>query len=431
MIRLTGKALFAKSWKTDLENYKSVNEEQVEEKQIPQTAGNADLTKLRIDRSANRPGGESSGSKKLFTIGIPIILLVAAAIGVSMRMSDSAVQVKVASAAYQSPVQSQALLTASGYVVAQRKAAVASKATGRLIYLGVVEGDKVKKDQVIARLEDSDVRAQLDEANANLELNDATLADAKWNYDRDKDLLKSGSITESAYESAETAYKKAKASVDVAKANVEAAEVAVENTLVRAPFDGTVLTKNADVGEIVAPMAGSINTRGTVVTIADMGSLQVEADVSESNIEKVKINQPCEITLDAYPNTQYDAYVAKIVPTADRGKATVTVKVAFRKYDSRVLPEMSAKVTFMQEKEIGNVNDNRKYLAIPSTAVVTTDGKKIVYVVRNGKAAETPVVLGESFGGDIQVKSGLSSGDQVIDTPGDNIKDGVRVAVSQ
>ncbi|HEY9165801.1 MAG TPA: efflux RND transporter periplasmic adaptor subunit [Candidatus Kryptonia bacterium] len=389
-------------------------------------AKNADLSSLRIDRSKRDPGQQSgSSAKKIFTIAIPAIVIVAAAIAVSRTMSGSPMQVKAITVVQESPSQSQALLTASGYVVAQRKAAIASKATGRLVYLGVVEGDKVKKGQVIGRLEDSDVKAQLDEANANLELYQASLADAKWNYDRDKDLLKSGSITQSTFQTAETQYKKAQASVDVAKANVEAAEVAVENTVVRAPFDGTVLTKNADVGEIVAPMAGSVNTRGTVVTIADMGSLQVEADVSESNIEKVRIDQPCEITLDAYPNVQYDAYVAKIVPTADRGKATVTVKVAFRNYDSRVLPEMSAKVTFLGLKD--TTKGDSSVLMIPSTAVLNKNGKSIVYMIVNDKAVETTVTLGRSFGNYVGIAAGLSNGDKVIDSPGDQITNGLKV----
>lgn len=391
---------------------------------------NADLSGLRIDRLRKDTNPtQGKGAKKLFTIGVPLILIAAAVVALLRTVLDSPVSVKIVAAVIQSVPQSDALLTASGYVVAQRKAAVASKATGRLVYLGVVEGDKVKTGQIIARLEDSDVKAQLNEANANLELSDVTLADAKWNYERNQKLLKSGSITEWTFESSETQYKKAQASVDVAKASVEAAEVAVENTLVRAPFDGTVLTKNADVGEIVAPMAGSINTRGTVATIADMGSLQVEADVSESNIEKVKPGQDCQITLDAYPDAQYDGYVAKIVPTADRGKATVTVKVAFRRYDARVLPEMSAKVLFLknQKANASGINYEKPTLIVPSTAVVTRENRDVVFRIEDDKAVETPVILGKSSGGFTEVKSGLTNGDRVIDAPGDHIKEGEKV----
>ncbi len=371
------------------------------------------------------PSG-SNGSKKLFTIGIPLIFLIGAAIAISSSILDSPVSVKAVTVTTQSEEQENALLTASGYVVAQRKASVASKATGRLVYLGVAEGDKVRKDQIIARLEDNDVKAALDEAKANLELNEATLADAKWNYDRDTQLLKSGSITQSTFRTAETQYLKAKASVDVAEANVEAAEVAVENTLVRAPFDGTVLTKNADVGEIVAPMAGGTNSRGTVVTIADMSSLEVEADVSESNIEKVKMGQNCQITLDAYPDYHYEGYVAKIVPTADRAKATVTVKIAFRKYDDRVLPEMGVKVLFLGNNKPGSRGDSQK-LVLPLSAIVNRDGNIVVFKIKDNRVIKTPVATRQIAGGYAEITSGLSEGDQVVDSPGDRLKDGTKV----
>ncbi len=393
---------------------------------------NADLSTLKIDRSKREENpGSGKGTKRLFTIGIPLILLLAAAIAVSSTLFNSPMKVNAATVVMQSQSQSDALLTASGYVVAQRKAAVASKGTGRLVYLGVVEGDKVKNDQVIARIEDSDVKAQFNEAKANLELNEVGLEDAKKNYDRNEQLLKSGSVTESTFQGFETQYKKAQASVDVAKANLESAEVAVENTVVRAPFDGTVLTKDADVGEIVAPMAGGVNSRGAVVTIADMSSLQVETDVSESNIEKVRTGQECQITLDAYPDVHYDGYVAKIVPTADRGKATVMVKVAFKKYDSNVLPEMSAKVLFLKTERTNGAGDNSGKLVVPSTAVVTRDGQKVVFKIKDNKAVETSVDLGQIVGDNIEVKSGLADGDQIIESPGDQIKDGVKVAVKQ
>lgn len=251
--------------------------------------------------------------------------------------------------------------------------------------------------------------------------------------DRNQHLMKSGSITESVFESAETQYRKAQASVDVAKANVEGADVALENTIIRAPFDGTVLTKDADVGEIVAPMAGGINSRGAVVTIADMTSLQVEADVSESNIEKVKPGQDCQITLDAYPDIQYEGYLAKIVPTADRGKATITVKVAFKKYDSRVLPEMSAKVLFLKSDKPNApaINYDSPALVAPSTAVVMRNNRQVVFKIKDGIAVETPIILGKSSGGYMEIKSGLKDGDQLVDSPGNQIKDGEKVSVKQ
>lgn len=390
---------------------------------------NADLSSLRIDRSKRAlTSGAGKNRRRIFTIGIPVLAVIAAAVIVSVAAGDSPVKVKVVTAELHSPAQSEALMTATGYVIAEQEAAVASKATGRLVYLGVVEGDKVKKGEVIARLQNNDVKAQLAEARANLEVNQATLSDAEWNYSRDKKLLKSGSITESAYHSAEMQYMKAKASVDVAKANVQAATVAVENTRIRAPFNGTVLTKNANVGEIVAPMAGSINARGTVVTIADMNSLDVHADVAESNIELVTPGQNCIITLDAYPNVRYNGYVTKIVPTANRAKATVMVKVAFRKYDSRVLPEMSAKVTFLKSSKPPTTARESSVLVVPRSAVVNRGGERVVFRIASNKAAETPVVVGASYGDYVAIKSGLNNGDSVIDSPGKNIRNGTTVS---
>ena len=207
------------------------------------------------------------------------VLVIAVAYTIFTRTFDTAIDVQLASASLTSPSQADAVLTASGYVVAQRKAAVASKATGRLVYLGVVEGDRVKKGEVLARIEDTDVKASLDQAKANLQLNQADLKDAEQWLARQKKLLDSGVSMQSDYDGAEARYHRVLASIDVAKAAVTGAEVALENTLIRAPFDGTVLTKDADVGEMVVPMAASVGSRAAVVTIADMSSLQVEADV--------------------------------------------------------------------------------------------------------------------------------------------------------
>lgn len=392
----------------------------------------ADLSSLRIDRSKRGAGGRNAGkNRKIYVFMIPVAVIAAGAVAALIATSDSSVSVKAATAMLQSPARSEAVLEASGYVVAERKAAVASKATGRLVYLGVSEGDKVTRGEVIARLEDSDVKAQLAEAKANLELNEANLSDASWNYNRDKTLLKSGSITESAFESARAGYLKGKASVDIAKANVQAAEVALDNTYVRAPFDGTVISKNADVGEIVAPMAGSINARGTVVTIADMSSLEVEPDVAESNIEKVTPGQPCIITLDAYPGVQYQGYVSKIIPTANRSKGTVTVKVKFKKYDSRVLPEMSAKVMFLQDGKRLSGSSARPVLTIPESAVVTRGDKQIVFRIKHGRVMETEVSIGRHIGRYVEVRSGLSDGEEVVDSPTGQVKNGVKVMVQK
>jgi RND family efflux transporter MFP subunit len=219
------------------------------------------------------------------------------------------------------------------------------------------------------------------------------------------------------------------ASIAAARAAVKEAEAAVENTRITAPFDGTVLSKNADIGEIVAPLAGAASSRAAVVTIADLSSLELEADVSEANIPRVFANQPCEITLDAYPERRYPGYVEKIVPTADRAKATVMVKVKFKSYDRRVLPEMSAKVNFLPEG-LKNVEQLTKLLlTVPDSAVAARNGKNVVYQVRDGRAVEVPVVLGQRIGNQVEITEGLKAGDKVIASADEKIRPGTRVVV--
>jgi RND family efflux transporter MFP subunit len=385
---------------------------------------NADLSSLKIDRSNNNP----KSSSKFVIYGLVLIIIIIAGYFIISSFTSSAIEVKLTTVVKQSPAKSNAILTASGYVVAQRKAAIASKGTGRLIYLGVVEGDKVKKDQVIGRLEDNDIRAQLEQAKANLLLQQADLNDAKNTFDRIKELFEKGLSSQQEYDQAEANYNRILASIEVAKAGVQVAEVALENTLIRAPFDGTVLTKNAEVGEIVAPFGGSTTSKTAVVTIADMKSLLVETDVSESNIEKIKEGRECEITLDAYPEKSYQGYVFKIVPTADRSKATVLVKVGFKNYDSRVLPEMSAKVSFLSEKN-ENEENQLPVLTIPLSAVDELNGKKIVYVVNDNKAVQKDISTGRLLGNYVEVISGLKEGDEIINDLNEKIKDGVQVKV--
>lgn len=392
---------------------------------------NADLSSLRINRDDKLENPETKNRIYKIVGGVAALIILVLVIFFGWKsISEQAIEVKLTAVALQSSAQTNAVLTASGYVVAQRKAAVASKGMGRLVNLGVVEGDKVAKDQIIARLEDSDIRAQLEQAKANLKLSESDLKDADNNFNRQKELLKTGSTTKMEVDAAESRYNRVLASIDVAKAQVQQAEVALENTLIRAPFNGTVLTKNADVGEVVAPLAAGVNSKAAVVTIADMSSLEGEIDVSESNIEKIKVDQDCEIRLDAYPDKAYAGYVAKIVPTADRSKATVLVKVGFRNYDSRVLPEMSAKVVFLNESaKKGIIEDSKQFLVVPSTSIVNRDGQKVVFMVRDDKAVQVPVATGQDFGAYVEIKSGLTKSDRIIDQIDDKIKDGTKVKV--
>src|SRR6266702_2716397 len=387
-------------------------------------AKNADLSALRIDRAAD-PAAPTPGARRWLVIGLPVagVVVLAAVLLATSGALGSAVPVRVTPATLVSPMRSGAVLVASGYVVAQRKAAVASKGTGRLVYLGVVEGDRVRVGQVIARIEDADVQAELARAQANLELRGAERALA-----RERMLMDSNSTSQASYDAAEARYQRVRANIAVAQAALQSAQVAVENTVIRAPFDGTVLTKNADVGEVVAPLAASAFSKSAVVTIADLRSLQVEADVAESNLEAISPDQPCEIVLDAYPDVRYPGVVAKIVRTADRAKATVQVKVAFRSYDARVLPEMSAKVHFLPRSS-HVAADTQALLVVPSTAVAERNGRSVVFVVESGRAAEVPVVTGRRLGSSVAIREGLRAGLEVVDSVGARLRGGVKVTV--
>jgi len=393
-------------------------------------AKNADLAALRINRSPEPTAGPSPRrARRWLAIGLPAAtVVVAAALVLAGGALSPALPVHLTPATMVSPVRAGAVLVASGYVVAQRKAAVASKGTGRLVYLGVVEGDRVRAGQVIARIEDADVKAQLAQAQANVQLSRAELHDAERSLARERLLGDSGFSSQASLDAAEARYQRVKAGIAAAEAAVDAAQVALENTVIRAPFDGTVLTKNADVGEVVAPLAASAFSKSAVVTVADLRSLQVEADVAESNLEAVSPDQPCEIVLDAYPDVRYPGVVAKIVPTADRAKATVQVKVAFRSYDARVLPEMSAKVHFLPRPSRVAV-DTQPLLVVPGTAVTERNGRSVVFVVERGRAVEVPVVAGRQVGSSVAIREGLRPGVQVVDSVSARLRGGAKVTV--
>lgn len=392
---------------------------------MPETA-NIDLSKLKIQREEG--SSRSPAPRRMRTIILVGIAIAAVAIlVVALQNSFSpAVEVDVATVMYIYPSQANAVLTASGYVVAQRKAAIASKATGRLVYLGVEEGDKVTKGQIIARIESADVEAASAQAQATLAQYKAELTDAERSYNRAKQLIAGGLISQADYDAAKFRYERVIASISAAEAAVQAAEVQVENTRIRAPFDGTILTKNADVGEVVAPFGAGASAKVAVVTIADMSSLEVEADVSESNIERVTAGQPCEIVLDAYPDKRYRGYVHKIVPTADRAKATVLTKIRFTELDSRVLPEMSAKVQFLS-----TVSDKDQsttpVLGIPASAIVARDGKKVAFRVVDNSVTEVPVEIGRQIGNSVEILQGLSLNDNVVVRPARDLSTGKKI----
>jgi HlyD family secretion protein len=392
----------------------------------------SDLSSLRIDRSSR---GDYSSRKRRSAgrwIVWTIIIVVCLASALLLKnWISSGVEVQLATATLTSPSQANAVLTASGYVVARRKAAVASKGTGTLVFLAVDEGDRVKKGQVIARLDDSDVAASLRRARENLRVAEADLDEAKINFERMQKLVGTRAIAQANYDAADARYKRVLATIEAAKFAVQEAEVAVENTRIIAPFDGTVLKKNADVGEIVAPLAGAVSSRAAVVTIADMSSLEVDADVSEANITRVSANQNCEITLDAYPQQRYPGYVSNIVPTADRAKATVMVKIRFKQYDQRVLPEMGAKITFLVAGASADATNVKPVLTVPAAAVATRDGRQVVFQIKEDRAVEIPVTTGRKLGNSIEITAGLKEGDKVISKADDQIKSGTKVTLGK
>lgn len=390
------------------------------------TTEKADLSTLRIDHDKRHGGGTPKPKTMLIAAVAGVIVLAGGYVWLSGTFEPAA-EVETATAALTYPSAANAVLTASGYVVAQQKAAIASKATGRLVFLGVEEGDRVRKGQVIARIEDQDVLASLAQARANFELAKADMEDARQWLERQQTMYASGTTSKAELDAADARFKRVQASIKLAEAAVSAAEVELENTRIRAPFDGTVLTKNANVGEVVAPFAAAAGSRAAVVTIADMTSLEVETDVSEANITRVVAGGPCEITLDAYPDRRYPGVVHKVVPTADRAKATVLTKVRFKDRDDRVLPEMSAKVTFLSKEVEITDNAQTPKLTVPSSAVVSRDERDVVLVVREGSVIEMPVRVGGRIGERSIIEQGLAQGDAVIARPDPSLKSGSKV----
>ena len=401
-----------------------------------------DLSSLKIEKSAAVTRMRGRRRRTYWLTAVVLIVLVLTVLYWTGVLSPS-ISVQVSRVTQIYPSQTFTTLNASGYVVAQRKSALASKITGRLIWLGVEEGSRVKAGEIIARLENQDVVAARDQARANVktarwtsdqakvELSDATLA-----LKRAKELIGKGYIAQVDYDTALTRYDKVEAGVRAAEATVRAseaalkgAEVAVEYTLIRSPFNAVVLTKNADVGDIVTPLGAAANAKASVVTVADMNFLKVEADVSESNLEQVKMGQPCEIQLDALPGARFRGKVHMIVPTADRAKATVLVKVGFIDRDPRILPEMSAKVAFLSRAP--EASERKARTAVSRSAVVSRNGRTAVFVVRNGQAVETPVTLGEHLGDMEEVRAGVKADDLAVVNPPKTLKNGSKIQMAE
>ena len=429
-----------------------------------------DLSALRIHRDDDDASSSRRGLRVVL-LGT-VLALVAAALLVGYRMYGAATmpEVEVARATVESGSAGLEILTATGYIVADRKAAVSPKISGRLEFLGVDTGSRVKPGQIIARLEHRDLDAQLSDvksslanyqsarvqAEAELEQARASLAQAQANMQKSRlelarqtRLVENGvtsradsdnavaqaRVDEQQVRSAEAQIRAIQAKIESsaqqvhsAEARIRLVEAQLEYTSIRSPFEGLVISKDAEVGETVAPaIFGGSSTRGSVVTIVDPNSLEVEADINESSIGKITPGLTAEVTLDALPNEKLAAEVRKIIPTADRQKATVKVKVRFLTVDPRILPDMNAKVTFIQKPEQGAKTEASR-VTVPKSAVQQRDGKSIVYVFNDGRAVSQAVTVGSELGDRVEIKQGLAGGETLIIHP-ENLTDGSRVKV--
>jgi len=398
-----------------------------------------DLGSLRIG-DAQRKG--SSTGKKLLIAALPLLVLAAVAFaGFALRSRKALVEVATAAAPDAGGVTTA--LNASGYVTPRRRATIAAKITGRVTSVHFDEGTRVAEGQLLATLDDSDVQRALASAKADRDSARAAIADfevqlrnANVQFRRAQDLQAAGVQTQEALDNARTAADSLRAKIDLSKQQVLGAEARigeaqqnVDNCTIRAPFAGIVVSKDAQVGEMVSPIsAGGGFTRTGIATIVDMNSNEVEVDVNESYIARVKPGQKCKATLDAYPDAPYDAKVRTVIPTADRQKATVKVRVTFDKLDSKILPDMGVKVAFLEEEAPvatkGKDAGPRPVAFIPKSAVRTEANSSYVFLARGGKVERRAVKLGMDRGTDVAVLAGVAPGDSLVVKGLENLQDG-------
>jgi len=402
-----------------------------------------ELASLKIEPAARGGGGRPRG-------WIMLILLVLAVLAAgggwfwTQRVQAAPVKTAAVTSANGGGSAAGAVLNASGYVVARRRATVSSKLTGKVLDVFVEEGQAVKKGQVLARLDDSQMRAGLEVARAQLAAakssfaeDEARLREAERQYARLNQLIKEQVVGRAEVDTAESAVESLKArialgrqQVEVAQRQVSAQETDLADTIVRAPFDGVAISKDAQPGEMISPVsAGGGFTRTGIGTIVDMTSLEIEVDVSESYINRVKPKQPVEAVLDAYPDWQIPGHVITTVPTADRQKATVKVRIGFEQLDPRILPDMGIKVSFFGERqpEAAQLTPAAPRVLVPKSAVRTENGQSVVFVVRADRVERRAVTVGLTNRDQIEVVSGLATGDRVVVEGFDGLADGARV----
>jgi len=401
---------------------------------------NSDLLReLRIDRSAVEPS-----SRRPLWFALAAVVLLAVAGGVWFVMAGSrAVPVQAAVAqAMPATGTSASVLDATGYVTARRSATVSAQITGTLTAVLIEEGDHVEDGQVLARLDDTAQRAQLAQAEAQLHAAQATLVQwqsqleqARRDWKRADDMVGRKLVSQQAVEQAHTQVETLAAQVatqrkmiELGEASVSAAQVQLGYCTVRAPFTGVVIAKAAQVGEIVSPLsAGGGFTRTGVGTIVDMDSLEIEVDVTESYINRVQPKQPAQAILDAYPDWKIPAHVIAIIPTADRGKATVKVRVAIEQKDSRILPDMGVRVSFLEEGKKADAPPPKGVL-VPVAAIVQRAGKSAVFAIENDRARLTAVTPGPTYN-DLRLVEGIGPGTKVVRQPPAELADGAKVEI--
>jgi RND family efflux transporter MFP subunit len=410
---------------------------------MPANAPVHDLGTLRID---DRHRSSSNWGKRLaLFFGLLVILGGLSAAVFAFWNSKPVVEVTVVQKSTNAGGR-EALLNASGYVTPRRRATIAAKITGRVTGVFFDEGTHVAENQLLATLDDSDVRKALNSAKADYDSSKSAIADlevqlrnARIELRRAEQLQNAGVQTQEQLDNAHTAADSLEAKIALGKAQVAGAEArvqeaqqAVDNCTIRAPFNGIVVSKDAQVGEMVSPIsAGGGFTRTGIATIVDMNSNEIEVDVNESYISRVQPGQPVTAILDAYPDWQIPSKVRTIIPTADRQKATVKVRVSFLKLDPRILPDMGIKVTFLGEEQKKPAGAEAASILIPQSAVHDENGKKIVFLVKADKAERRAVTIGGNHGSDSEVIAGITAGDTVVVNGPANLHDGQAVEVKK
>jgi RND family efflux transporter MFP subunit len=391
-----------------------------------------ELASLKIDRAR----GEPRLWRWPLLLLLPAVLLIAGMYALRARQAFSAPEVETVTAAVGAVAERSAgtpILTASGYVVARRKAVVSAKIQGRLAELRVEEGSRVREGEIIARLESADYEASVQRAHAAVQRAQADLAEARRQLRLADGLAKDQVLAQDQRDAAASRVSIAEAALAQAEADAAFAEATFQNTQIRAPFTGVVVKKMAEVGESVAPIPPGVNistSSGAIVALADLDTLEVEADVAESNVAKIGSGQPAEVSVEAIPDSNFRAVLRQVIPTADRTKATVQVKVTILEKNKDLKPEMSAKVTFVEPEKAGAApRADAPAVTVPAGAVATRDGVSVVFVVRDGKAQVRRVVTGAERQGQVVVREGLSGGETVVARPPETLKDGDAVRV--